>query len=183
VRDQIDLQQARARIRPVREGAHRNLLAHEVARSRNRGAAAGELRPRRRQHPRQGRPTDSLQELLHVGRDREFSPPDQPVQQLGDERLQAMGADPPTRLPQHFRRGRHLGPVRAGAATAARARPRPGARPSSRIAALRCSPVTATISSNSWCFSARAACWYRNRCTAAYSRKLARVTGPSRGNW
>src|SRR5215470_4428141 len=29
------------------------------------------------------------------------------------------------------------------------------------------------------CSSARVACWSRNRCTAAYSRKLARVTGPS----
>jgi len=47
------------------------------------------------------------------------------------------------------------------------------------MAAFRCIPVTATVSSNNRCFSARVACWYRSRCTAAYSRKLARVTAPS----
>src|SRR4030095_2697166 len=42
-------------------------------------------------------------------------------------------------------------------------------------------PVTANISSRRRCLSPRLACWYRSRCTAAYSRKLARVTAPSSG--
>ncbi len=57
-----------------------------------------------------------------------------------------------------------------------------GARRSNRIAALRCRPVTATTSSRSAPFSARVALRYRSRCTAAYSRRLGRVTGSSLGS-
>jgi hypothetical protein len=57
-----------------------------------------------------------------------------------------------------------------------------GASRSSRIAALRCRPVTATTSSRSRPFAARVeASPYRTRCTAACSRKLAPVTAPSGG--
>jgi hypothetical protein len=54
-----------------------------------------------------------------------------------------------------------------------------GARRSNRIAGLRCSPVTAMISLSSAPFSFRVAAKYRSRCTAAYSRKLGRVTDTS----
>src|SRR4030095_6690606 len=69
VRDQIDVQEARSRVIPVGEGAHRDLVAPQMTRPRERGPAQRKLPPRRGQYARQGRPPDPPQEFLDLVRD------------------------------------------------------------------------------------------------------------------
>ena len=82
--------------------------------------------------------------------------PEEAIEQLGHEGMQAMGADATAGLPHDFGGGGNRG-------TIGRGRPRPGAGPgrgarrSKRMAALRWRPVTATISSKSWRSSRRGA--------------------------
>jgi hypothetical protein len=125
VGDQIHLQEARLGVVPVGEGADGDLVAQQVAGAGDAGAPRGKLRPRRRQQAAEGGPTELPQELVDLGSNRQFPPEHQPVQQLGDERLQAMGADPAARLPQHLRGAGHLAPVGPRPAAGPWARPGP----------------------------------------------------------
>ena len=112
----------------------------------------------------------------------EFTLPGEPVEELGHEGLQALGADVAGRLPQDFEG------VRNGPAVPARAA---GARPGSGSA--RRAPQQAdrrlTVQAGDGhdlvqqgAFGGAVAARYRSRCTAAYSRRAARVTDSSLGS-
>jgi hypothetical protein len=174
---QIDLQEAGTGVVPVGKGAHGDLLTQPMAGVRDGGAAHRVLRSRGRQHARERRPTDLPPKFLDRRADRELAPDDEPFQELGNEGLQSMGADPATGLPQYFRGD---GDLRAlGARPAPWPRSGPNARRKSLDRRFAVKPRHRHDLVQGWCFCARVACWYRNRWTAAYSRKLARVTGPS----
>ena len=56
----------------------------------------------------------------------EFLAPDEPVEQLGDERVEAVGADAAAGLPQDLGHRGHVGPVLPGPASPGRDRGGPG---------------------------------------------------------
>jgi hypothetical protein len=158
VGDEIDFAEAGARIVPLGEGADGDLVLEHAAGARDRGPAPRILGARGPQQAGERRAAGLTQPLLNLGGEGQFAAPGEALQEVGDEGLQPMGADPAAGLPQDPSRGGDLRAVlaRAAARTPGIARDR-GARRSSRMAALRWMPVTATISSNSRCFSARLA--------------------------
>jgi hypothetical protein len=90
-----------------------------------------------------------------------------------------MRADPATGLPQDLGHGCDLQAVCAWPATRAGCRPGPPrtmAQPDGGFAMDACYGHDFI---QELVFSARVACRYRSRWTAAYTRRLARVTGPS----
>jgi hypothetical protein len=85
-----------------------------------------ELRPGRRQEPRERGATDLPQELVDGRRQGQVAALGEPVEELRHKRLESMGADAATGLPQDRGRGGDLGPVATRAAARARLRSRPG---------------------------------------------------------
>jgi hypothetical protein len=81
----------------------------------------------------------------------------QAIEQLGEQRVPAVGADVAGGLGEELRAGGHGGAVDTGAARAGAAAGRVQGCRSRRMAALRWRPETATTSSNSWPFRAREA--------------------------
>ena len=93
-----------------------------------------------------------------------------------------MGPDPAAGLPEHLGGGGHRGAVGARAAPSAGRDPRPGARArSSRMAALRWMPVTATTSIQELAFFGPGRLPIPLPLHRGILPKLARVTGPSWG--
>ncbi len=176
MRDQIDFAVAGGRLISLGERPNGDLLLEPRpwpggGRPARRVAGSG-----RRQQPGEGGPAGLPDELVDGGAEVEFLAPEEPVEQLRNERVEAVGADAPAGLPKDFGGGGAVGAVLPDRPVRERVAGARGARRSRRMAALRWRPVTVTISSKSWCFWRRLACWYRSRWTAVYSRKLALVT-------
>ena len=104
VLDHVDLEEARRRVTPVGEGAHRHAAADGRAHTGSAPALPVDVQPRRGQRAVDGGGAD-LQEPV----------PDQGVQlqvtvalhgsdEHGDQRLEPLAADPVARLPQHDER-------------------------------------------------------------------------------
>src|SRR5439155_6886945 len=177
VGDQIDLIEAGPRIVPVGERADGDLLLEPAARVGRRGncarapsskrAKVGRLACRTSLSTAGGRVTSPHCTSRSSNSGTKGCSRWAPMRPQACQRMAAAAAT--------------SGPYWRGRPGRGRAAPVLVARRNSRMAALWCMRVTATISSNSRCFSLRLACWYRSRCTAAYSRKLARVTAASWG--
>jgi hypothetical protein len=69
------------------------------------------------------------EELVDLGGEREFAIPGEAIEQLGDERVEPMGADPAAGLPEDRGGGCDRGPVLSWAAAGPRRRPRPRRTP------------------------------------------------------
>jgi len=181
VGDEIDLEEAGPGVGPVGEGANRDFVLQDGAGAREGRAARRVLGPGGAEEPGERGAARLAHELVDGREQGELPVPEEAVEQLRHEGVEPMRTYPVTRLPEYLGGGGDRRPVGRGRPPGPGVVRGRGRRRSSRMAALRWMPVTATTSSKSWRFSARVACRYRSRCTAAYSRRLARVTGPSWG--
>jgi hypothetical protein len=137
VGDEIDLEEPGAGIIPLGEGTDGDLVAQPGADPRGGGPARGPGGPRGGEEPAEGGRTHVADELVDLGRERELTIAGEPVEELGHEGLEAMGADVSGRLPQDLHRRGHGGAVEAWAAgaRAGRGRPRrPPEQPDRRLA-------------------------------------------------
>jgi hypothetical protein len=146
------------------------------------GGARAAGRPggaRRREQAAEGRHAHVPHELVHLGRERELAVARQAVEQFRHEGVEPRRPDVSRGAPQHFNRGGHGRAVDARAPSAPRRRLRPGraAQQTDRRLAVEASDRNDLVESAP--FPTRVAAKYRSRCTAAYSRRLARVTDTS----
>jgi len=72
--------------------------------------ARRELSAGGRQQPREGRATRLPDELLDRGGHREFTAPEEPLEEFAHKRMQPVGTDPAASLPQDFGRRGDGGP-------------------------------------------------------------------------
>src|SRR4030095_11318178 len=84
--DQIDLEEAGARVVPLGEGANRDLLLEPGARRRGRGPAQGVAGARGRQQAREGRPARLAEQFVEGGIWSELAAPHEPIGQPGPQR-------------------------------------------------------------------------------------------------
>src|SRR5712692_1195211 len=126
MRDEIDFEKAGPRVVPLREGADGDLVAEPGPDPRGGGPARGPGGPRGGEEPAEGGRTHVADELVELGGERELAVAGEPVEELGDEGMEAMRANVSGGLPQDLHRRGHGGAVeaRAAGARAGRGRPR-----------------------------------------------------------
>src|SRR5712692_9107532 len=126
VGDEIDLEEPGAGVIPLREGADGDLVAEPGPHPRGGGPARGPGGPRGGEQPAEGGRTHVADELVELGGARELAVAGEPVEELGDEGMEAMRANVSGGLPQDLHRRGHGGAVeaRAAGARAGRGRPR-----------------------------------------------------------
>src|SRR5215831_13466034 len=111
VRDEIDLEKARRGVIPLGESAERDLGFEPGPGPGEAGAPAGLGPAGRRQQALQGADAGLPEQGRGWRRHPELAAGGEALQQLGDERLQAFGADLAGRLPEDLRRRRHGRPI------------------------------------------------------------------------
>ena len=155
--DQVQLEEAGLGIGPLGKGADGDLVLEPGAGAGRGQPAAGEPGPERRQQARQRGGTDLAEVRVDVRGDTQVAGPGQAVEQLGEERVPAVGADVAVASESSWAAAATAGPYRRGRPERGRLVGGRTGRRSRRMAALRWRPDTATTSFSSRCFSARGA--------------------------
>lgn len=148
----VEIDEARSDDALSRRHEHRRVLVREGQAGRG-GTARRPDGSCGSEQPPQGGGTDVPNQLLDLRRQRQVAVAGEPVGQFGHEGMEPMRADVSGGLPQHLDGGGHGGAIDPGPAARDGAVGARGARRSTRMAALRCRPVTATTSSSSTPFS------------------------------
>jgi hypothetical protein len=117
---EIDFEKSGPRVVPLREGADGDLVAEPGPDPRGGGPARGSGGPRGGEEPAERGRTHVADELVELGGERQLAIAGEPVEELGDEGMEAMRADVSGGLPQDLHRRGHGGAV-AARATGARA--------------------------------------------------------------
>ena len=118
VGDQVQFEEAGLGVGPLGEGADGDLVLEPGAGAGRREAPVGQGAPKGRQEAGEGGGADLAKVLVDIRGDHHVATPGQPIEQLGEEGVPAVGADVAGGFGEQLGRGGHGGAVSAWAARA-----------------------------------------------------------------